>query len=190
VVTPRRLGLFGGTFDPPHFGHVAALRAAAATQNFDCIEVTVAGNPYLKSATGPVRPAPLRLAMANADFAGLDLVRVSDREIIREGPSYTIDTVRELLEEFDAVDVIVGADLVGQIDSWHDATHLQDLVRVGVVPRPGGSKAISPGWNCYEIAMEPVDLSSSFIRENSNSAENLRKFVPESVIPLYESFQG
>jgi nicotinate-nucleotide adenylyltransferase len=190
VVTPRRLGLFGGTFDPPHFGHVAALRAAAATQYFECIEVTVAGNPYLKSATGPVRPAALRLAMARAAFSGLDLVRVSDREITREGPSYTIDTVRELLEECDALDVIVGADLVGQIDSWHDAKQLQRLVRVGVVPRPGGSGVISSGWDCYEIAMEPVDLSSSFIREIPNTLENLREFVPEAVIPLYESFQG
>ena len=189
-MTLRRLGLFGGTFDPPHFGHVAALRAAAATGRFELIEVTVAGNPYLKVATSPVRPASLRLAMARAAFGGLELVEVSDREIRREGPSYTIDTVRELLVDCDEVDVIVGADLVEQIDSWHEATVLQGLVRVGVVPRPGGSGRVSPGWDAYDIAMDPVDLSSSFIREVAVNPENLRKFVPESVIPLYESFQG
>ncbi len=189
-MTSRRLGLFGGTFDPPHFGHVAALRAAAATNRFDAIEVTVAGNPYQKSAAGPVRPAQLRLAMARAAFEGLELVEVSDREIRREGPSYTIDTVRELLVNSTSVDVIVGADLVTQIDSWHDAALLAELVRVGVVPRPGGTDVISSLWDSYEIVMEPVDLSSSFIRQISHDPENLREFVPESVIPLYESFQG
>jgi nicotinate-nucleotide adenylyltransferase len=169
---------------------VAALGAAAATGRFELIEVTVAGNPYQKIATGPVRPASLRLAMAQAAFGDLDLVEVSDREIRREGPSYTIDTVRELLESCDEVDVIVGADLVEQIDSWHEAAALRNLVRVGVVPRPGGKGRVSSGWRTYDIAMEPVDLSSSFIREIAANPANLRKFVPESVIPLYESFQG
>jgi nicotinate-nucleotide adenylyltransferase len=169
---------------------VAALRAAVATGRFDLVYVTVAGNPYQKSASGVVRPAALRLAMAEAAFGALELVEVSDREIRREGPSYTIDTVRELLEECDEVDVIVGADLVQQIDSWHEAGLLQQMVRVGVVPRPGGSGQVSPGWSAYDIAMEPVDLSSSFIREAAANPENLRKFVPELVIPLYESFQG
>jgi nicotinate-nucleotide adenylyltransferase len=190
VVTLRRLGLFGGTFDPPHFGHVAALQAAARTNRFELIEVTVAGDPYLKSAHVSVHPSALRLAMAHAAFDGLDLVEVSDREIRREGPSYTIDTVRELLEDADEVDLIVGADLAQQIDTWHDVTTLRSLVRVGVVPRPGGSNEVPEGWRSYEIPMEPVDLSSSVIREVVPTLENLRKYLPSSVIPLYESAQG
>jgi nicotinate-nucleotide adenylyltransferase len=188
-VTARRLGLFGGTFDPPHFGHVAALKAAAGTNRFDVIEVTVAGDPYQKSAMGLVHPAALRLAMAQAAFGGLDLVRVSDREIRRQGPSYTIDTVRELLGDVDSVDLIVGADLAAQIDAWRDSDALRTLVRVGVVPRPGGAMVLPEGWDSYEIEMDPVDLSSTFIRKIPYGPENLRDFVPESVIPLYESFQ-
>ena len=179
-MTVRRLGLFGGTFDPPHFGHVAALRAASQTGRFDLIEVTVAGDPYLKSARSGVRPAALRLAMAEAAFGGLDLVEVSDREIRRVGPSYTIDTVRELLEAADEVDVIIGADLARQIEQWHD----------GVVPRPGTATVVPGGWDAYEIPMDPVDLSSSFIRGVAPTTRNLRKFIPEAVIPIYESFQG
>jgi nicotinate-nucleotide adenylyltransferase len=106
VVKVRRLGLFGGTFDPPHFGHVAALDAAARCGRFDQLLVTVAGDPYLKNAD--VRPAAVRLAMAHAAFDHLALVEVSDLEIRRLGPSYTVDTVRELLEGVDAVDLIVG----------------------------------------------------------------------------------
>jgi nicotinate-nucleotide adenylyltransferase len=189
-VTARRLGLFGGTFDPPHFGHVAALRAAAATNRFDLIVVTVAGDPYQKNARLKLRPAALRLAMAEAAFQALDLVEVSDREIRRVGPSYTIDTVRELLEEADEVDVIIGADLAHQLEQWHEAPALRALVRVGVVPRPGAQTIVPSGWEAYEIPMDPVDLSSSFIREAAPSTQNLRKFVPDAVIPIYESFQG
>ena len=133
----RRIGLFGGTFDPPHFGHVAALEAAVASGRYDLIEVTVAGDPYRKRLEGDVDSAGVRLAMARAAFCDLDLVEVSDREIRRDGPSYTIDTVRELLGECDAVDLIVGADLAEQLNGWHEADALRTLVRVGVVPRPG-----------------------------------------------------
>lgn len=189
-MTVRRLGLFGGTFDPPHFGHVAALRAAARTERFDLIKVTVAGDPYQKSAQSTLRPAGLRFAMAQAAFGDLELVEVSDIEIRREGPSYTIDTVRELLEEADEVDLIVGADLSHQIDTWHEADRLRTMVCVGVVPRPGGSSSVPSGWNGYEIPMDPVDLSSSFIRQAHPSTENLVKLIPASVIPLYESYPG
>ena len=189
-MTVRRLGLFGGTFDPPHFGHVAALRAAAETRRFDRIIVTVAGDPYLKSALTTIHPAAQRLAMAHAAFGGLELVEVSDVEIRRSGPSYTIDTVRELRDGFDEVDLIIGADLSGQLDSWHEADSLRTLVRVGVVPRPGGASVVPAGWSGYEIPMDPVDLSSSFIRDLEPTTQNLESLVPEPVIPLYEDLAG
>jgi nicotinate-nucleotide adenylyltransferase len=189
-VNVRRIGLFGGTFDPPHFGHVAALRAAAASGRYDLIEVTVAGDPYQKRLEGNVRDATVRLAMATAAFGDLNLVEVSDREIRRDGPSFTIDTVRELLDDCDAVDLIVGADLSRQLDRWQKADELRTLVRVGVVPRPGAASIAPDGWECYEIPMDPVDLSSSFIRELEPTTSNLRQFLPETVIPLYLSARG
>ena len=182
----RRLGLFGGTFDPPHNGHVAALSAAAATGRFDVIEVTVAGDPYRKSALGALHSASLRLAMARAAFEHLALVRVSDREINRPGPSYTIDTVLELLDEADDVDVLIGADLVAQLPSWHRAEELRELVAVGVIPRPGAVVQAPDGWDCYEIAMPPVDLSSTFLRETPLDPEALKLFMPEEVIVIYQ----
>ncbi len=189
-MTRRRLGLFGGTFDPPHRGHVAALLAAAATERFDVIEVTVAGDPYQKRLSGAVLPAAARLEMARAAFADLPLVLVSDREIRREGPSYTIDTVRELLDEYDEVDLIIGADLVGQIDTWHEAHTLRALVTVGVVPRPGGEPEVPERWRSYVIDMEPVDLSSTYIRETPLNGDSLEEFLPEKVVPLYVGFRG
>jgi nicotinate-nucleotide adenylyltransferase len=187
-VRDRHLGLFGGTFDPPHLGHVAALRAASSSGRFDRIVVTVAGQPYRK---GPnVLSADARLAMAHAAFDDIALVEVSDMEIRRAGPSYTIDTVRELLVNSHAVDLIVGADLASQLNSWHEAETLRELVEVGIVPRPGSPIQPSRGWRHYEIAMQPVDLSSTFIRDMSLSDTDLMNFLPESVIPLYVVARG
>lgn len=184
----RHLGLFGGTFDPPHLGHVAALEAASASGRFDRIVVTVAGDPYMKSPR--VDAADQRLAMAHAAFDGIPLVEVSDLEIHRSGPSYTIDTVRELLVTGEAIDLIVGADLANQLNAWHDADALRELVEVAVVPRPGASTTSLEGWRWYEIAMQPVDLSSTFIRDMSLSDADLKKYLPAGVIPLFLRARG
>ena len=124
--------------------------------------------------------------MAHAAFDDLALVNVSDLEIRRTGPSYTIDTVRELLDEADEVDLIVGADLATQLGNWHEAAALQELVAVAIVPRPGSVSVAPEGWRWYEIPMNPVDLSSTFIRAMTPGRENLRKFLPANVIPLFE----
>ncbi len=153
---------------------------------FDVIEVTVAGDPYRKSAVSQVHSAALRLAMATSAFEHLDLVRVSDREINRPGPSYTIDTVKELLDEADRVDVLIGADLAPQLPTWHRAEELRELVTVGIIPRPGTPLVGPDGWNCYEISMAPVDLSSTFLRETPLDTEAMKLFMPEQVIAIYQ----
>ncbi|MCU1364199.1 MAG: putative nicotinate-nucleotide adenylyltransferase ((+) pyrophosphorylase) [Acidimicrobiaceae bacterium] len=184
----RRVGLFGGTFDPPHFGHVAALEAAARTGRFSRLIVTVAGDPYFKN--DDVHPAWRRLAMAHAAFDDVALVEVSDVEVRREGPSYSIETVREVLRDADAVDLLVGADLATQLDHWHEADQLRELVDVGIVPRPGAQSAAPEGWRWYEIPMTPVDLSSTFVRHLPTTTSDLEKFLPPGVIPLFEEARG
>lgn len=185
-MTVKHYGLFGGTFDPPHFGHVAALRAAIASELFSEIEVTVAGDPYVKSDTVLLHPAEVRLAMAHAAFDGMPGVFVSDREIRRTGPSYTIDTVRELVGEGKTVDLILGADLVTSLPTWNDADEIARLVRVGVVPRPGSPTELPVGFEAYVIPMEPVDLSSTHIRSVSSTDQKLKEFMPDEVIPIYQ----
>lgn len=185
-MTSQHYGLFGGTFDPPHFGHVAALRAAVASNLFSEIEVTVAGDPYQKSQQLFLHPAEVRLAMAHAAFDGLEGVVVSDREIRRSGPSYTIDTVRELIEEGKTVDLIIGADLVSSLPNWKNADEIAQLVRVGVVPRPGSEALLPKGFDAYVIPMEPVDLSSTQIRELGSTEQILKEFMPDEVIPIYQ----
>jgi len=177
-----RRGLFGGTFDPPHVGHVAAVRAAIASGRFDLIEVVVAGDPYTKTGERDVRPATERLAMAQSAFADNEMVHVSDVEVLREGPSYTIDTVRHFLADSLSVDVLVGADVAATMATWHDAEALADLVKVGVFPRPGTPMTFPNGFVCYEIAMTPVDLSSTAVR--SLDADVDADAVPAQIIPF------
>jgi nicotinate-nucleotide adenylyltransferase len=167
---------------------VAALEAASASGRFDRIVVTVAGDPYMKSPR--VDAADQRLAMAHAAFDDIPLVEVSDLEIHRSGPSYTTDTVRELLVNGEAIDLIVGADLATQLNAWHDADALRELVEVAIVPRPGASTTSLVGWRWYEIAMQPVDLSSTFIRDMSLSDADLKKYLPAGVIPLFLRARG
>jgi len=98
--------------------------------------------------------------------------------------------VRELLSDCDEVDLIVGADLAEQLDSWHKADELRTLVRVGVVPRPVSTTVVPDGWVSYEIPMDPVDLSSSYVRGLVPTSSNLREYLPEEVIPLYQGARG
>lgn len=185
-----RVGLFGGTFDPPHVGHVAAVRAALRSGRYHHVDVTVAGDPYHKSVS--VSPAPLRLAMAHAAFDQVPGAVVSDREIRRVGPSYTADTVRELLAnaDVDEVEIIIGADLIDQLDTWHDVDDLRRLASVAVVPRPGSVTTVPAKWRVVELAMDPVDLSSTFIRQTPLGFRDLSLYLPAEVIPLYEESHG
>ena len=181
----RTRGLFGGTFDPPHLGHVAAARAAVASLGLDELVVTVARDPQLKPDT-PTAPAAARYEMALAAFEGLDKVRLSDIELRRDGPTYTVDTVTELLDEDSGATLflVVGADAASTLASWHRAGELAGLVTVAVVPRPGPSAAAPPGFRVVEVAMEPVDLSSTGIRAALGRGEDPAGLVPERVVPL------
>lgn len=185
-----RLGLFGGTFDPPHLGHVAALRAAWATGQYDQILVVVAGDPYQKTAQRFVSTAADRLAMAEAAFAELDGVEVSDRELRRTGASYTIDTVRELLHDDVEIELLVGADTANALPGWLDAHALCDLVTVGVFPRPHTPITLGAPWRVSEIPMEPVDLSSTGIRLEIADVSLLERQLPGPVVPLYLKVRG
>ena len=179
-----RIGVFGGTFDPIHRGHVEVAGAVRSALGLDRMLVVVANEPWQKQDR-PVTPAEDRFAMvvaATADRPGLEPSRI---ELDRGGPSYTVDTVRALLsaEPGTEVVVVVGGDVVATLDTWHEHEALRDLVTLAVVDRPGAPLVDPPpGWRFVHVAVDPVDVSSTDLRARLEAGDPVEDAVPEAVI--------
>jgi len=187
---PERLGLLGGTFDPPHAGHLAAARASVAELGLDRLLLVVANDPWQKSPHRSVTPAEDRFALVEAAVDGIDGLEASRVEIDRGGPSYTIETVLELLDDAarsgrpaPEIFLVVGADLVETLPTWERADELARLVRLAVVSRPGSVRPEVPaGWEAVAVAGQPVDVSSSGVRALLASGAPVAGLVPDGVI--------
>lgn len=185
----ERLGILGGTFDPPHRGHVAAAIACRDRLALDRVLFVVAGDPWQKSHDRAVSASAHRLAMTEAAVAGLDGLEVSRIELDRGGPSYTIDTVEALAAQAVAAGrpapeqfLIVGGDLVDTLSTWHRAEELAHLVTLVVVARPGfDALGRVPGWRAEVVAGEEVDISSSAIRAMLRAGRSAEGAVPPAV---------
>jgi nicotinate-nucleotide adenylyltransferase len=187
-VVRRRLGLFGGTFDPPHLGHAAVLDAALASGWFDEILVTVARDPWQKAAS-EVTPAAERFLWASLAFGDRDGVTVSDRELRRQGPTYTADTVRALLADAD-VTLIVGADTATTLPTWHDASWLASAVDVAIVPRSDHHTPAPAPWVSRLLPMASVDLSSTVIRSLGPDEEGIARVLHPAVYARWRAVTG
>lgn len=187
---PERLGLFGGTFDPPHAGHVDAVRRSLDVLRLDRILVVVANDPWQKSPTRPITRAKDRLAMTRAAFAGIERVEVSTVEIDRSGPTYTIDTVEHLRKAAlragrpaPEIHAIVGADLAATVDTWQRSEDLRRLVTLAVVARPGSSShPPPPGWRVETVLGGGVEVSSSEVRALVAEGRSIDGLTPAEVV--------
>ena len=184
---PTRIGIFGGTFDPPHAGHVAAARAVIAQLGLDRLLLVVANDPWQKSGQRTVSPAADRLALVEALVPQIPGAEASRLEIDRGGPSYSVDTAEEILAEAGGQPVelylVVGADLVPELGSWHRASDLRQLVTLAVVSRPTGpTPAVPPGWRAERVNGPQVPVSSSEVRELLAEGRPVAGMVPETVI--------
>ena len=142
---PARIGILGGTFDPPHVGHVAAARAVIEQLGLDRLLLVVANDPWQKSGQREISPAEDRYALTEALAAEIPGAEASRLEIDRGGPSYSVDTAEEVLAAGRRAPVelflVVGADLVPELGTWHRAEDLQRLVTLAVVSRPTATPA-------------------------------------------------
>src|ERR1700722_12141717 len=136
-----RIGIFGGTFDPVHVGHLVAATWAREGLGLDRVLLVVANVPWQKAGTRVVTAAEDRFRMVQAAVEGVAGVEASRMEIDRGGPSYTVDTVRELLEADPSTRpyVIVGADVAKELDTWKRVDELRTAVTLVVVERGGTS---------------------------------------------------
>lgn len=152
---PRRIGLYGGAFDPPHEAHRALAESALTQLGLDLLLILPTGEAWHKSR--PLTSAEHRLAMSRLAFADLPNTRIDDREMRRTGPTYTVDTLEEVAAEYPSAELflIIGADQLHKFRSWYRWRDVLAKATLAVANRAErvGSDAISP-------AHRPSDLSS------------------------------
>jgi nicotinate-nucleotide adenylyltransferase len=181
----ERLGILGGTFDPPHVGHLVAALAVRFSLGLDRVLLVVANEPWQKVGTRPISPAPDRLAMVRAAVVGLEGVEASDLEVTRGGRSYTVDTLEALAaNDPDGVRyLILGADAAGGLPTWERAEQLPSLATLVIVERPGvPAPAPPPGWTIERVEMPRLDISSTDLRERVGDGRPLEFLTPASVV--------
>jgi nicotinate-nucleotide adenylyltransferase len=184
---PARIGILGGTFDPPHAGHVAAGRAAVETLGLDRLLLVVANDPWQKSGRRTVSVAEDRFALTEALAAEIPRSEASRLEIDRGGPSYSVETAEAVLAAAEGpapeVFLVVGADLVPELESWERPADLKRLVTLAVVSRPTTpAPTVPPGWRAVRVDGPAVDVSSSEVRERLWDGRPVEGLVPDGVI--------
>lgn len=180
----RRLAVFGGTFDPPHVGHLVVASDVRHLGGFDEVLLMVANDPWQKSAGRTVTPADVRFEMVAAAVAGHEGLVASDLEIGRGGPTYTIETVEAMTAVDDGIEVslVLGADAVAGLDSWHRAGELADLVQIVAVGRPGhAAPSAKSSWRLRTIDVPALDVSSTDLRARCAAGAPIDFLVPDAV---------
>jgi nicotinate-nucleotide adenylyltransferase len=184
-----RLGVVGGTFDPIHLGHVAMAEAAASCAGLDRVLLVPAGVPPHRA---PATASPEhRLAMARLAADGRRGLEVSDVELRRDGPSYTVDTLRALTGERPDADLylVLGWDAARELRSWHEPESVQRLARLIVVSRPGyptpgerdlAGAGIDPGRVVLCDVRTP-DVESTDVRRLAAAGESLAGLLDPAV---------
>jgi nicotinate-nucleotide adenylyltransferase len=173
-----RIGVFGGEFDPPHLGHLAVLRAARDQLHLDRVLVVPAGVPPHRAAS--TTPAGIRLEMAQQAFAGEPGVEVSSMEIERDGPSYTVDTLEQLVPQ-GRIFLIIGADQLAALDSWHEADRIRELATLVAAPRDGFP--VDPS-EATPLEMPAVDISSRAVRDSLRAGRSAEDALDPAVANL------
>ena len=174
--------IFGGSFDPPHIGHEAIMKAALAHLPIEKLIVVPAARSPFKD--GHRAPADLRLAWLKTMTAFDPRIEVSDMELRREGPSYTLDTIRQLAPHYGRLYLIVGADNLADLPRWHGFKELGQLVTWVIADREG--IAVPDGYIRLPID-QPV--SSTALRRRPDPAL-IPESIRESVLKFYNSNEG
>ncbi|EHR72578.1 nicotinate/nicotinamide nucleotide adenylyltransferase [Burkholderiales bacterium JOSHI_001] len=184
---PRRVGLFGGSFNPPHRAHRALADLALGALRLDELRWLPAGAPWQKPQEH-LAPAEHRAAMVALAAEGEPRFVVDDRELRRSGPSYTLDTVNELEREIPGAlfFLIIGQDQYARLHTWHHWRELLPAVTLAVTARGGQtvrpSPAVGATWHRVEVLDLPaMDVSATRVREMAARGEDITTMVGEPV---------
>lgn len=183
----RRVGLLGGTFDPPHVGHVVAAAWVRAALHLDEVRLVVAHRPWQKAGTRAVTPAADRLALVRAAVAGIEGIGASAVEIDRGGDSYTVDTLTALRAAEPGTDwfVLLGHDAAAGLPSWERWTELPALATFVVVERrldqADPAPLAVPGFDFVAVDIPRLDISSTELRRRVAAGLPVDGLVPPAV---------
>jgi len=179
-----RLGVMGGTFDPPHVGHLAAAAEVAHALALDRLLLVVASVPWQKVGTRRISPAADRLAMVEAAVGGHPLLEASDVEVRRGGESYTADTLEELHTAWPDAELflVVGSDVAPQLTTWKRPDVVRSLATLVVLDRAGHDNGRPPeGWPWVAIDVPALEVSSSDLRARVHEGRPIDYLVPDTV---------
>lgn len=187
----QRIGLYGGSFNPVHSGHLLVAQAALEELALDRLFfIPTARSPFkLEQAPAPDhwRAAMLRLALA-----GWTRCEVDEQELQRGGISYTVDTVRAYAQRFPGAELhwLIGADNVAQLPAWREPSELARLARFAVIPRPGDAPVPFPApFQGRELKGFPFGVSSSQIRARLEAGLPVAGLVPAAVAEFIRNNQ-
>jgi nicotinate-nucleotide adenylyltransferase len=177
------IGLYGGSFDPIHLGHLLVAQAAKEELSLDRIFFIPAAHSPFKPQSH-ASPATDRLRLLRLALCGYTWAEIDDQEIRRGGVSYSIDTVRDYLTRFpkSTLHYLIGADNVATLPKWRDANELAKLTQFIVIPRPGEQPMELPApFRGQTLRGFPLAVSSSEIRERVRTGLPIRNLVPAVV---------
>lgn len=181
--------MFGGTFDPPHHGHLAIALEVGHALELDEVLLMVAGDPWQKTAHRTITPAPTRVALARAAVEGCPGVVVSELEVERDGPSFMADTLAALGDADPEAHLflVVGSDAAAGLDTWSRPDAVRDLATTVVVDRGGREGGRPPaGWPHLVVEVPALEVSSSDLRRRVRVGEPIRGLVPRAVADLID----
>jgi len=179
----RRIGVFGGTFDPPHIGHLVAAVDAQRELDLDVVLLVVANVPWQKVESREISAAEDRLALVRAAVEDAPFLQVSDIEIRRGGPSYTADTLAELHRDEPEAElfVILGTDAAAGFATWERFEEVAELATLVVVDRPGTPAPVDPRFTWVRVDIPELAVSSTELRARVATGRSIRYLTPAGV---------
>jgi nicotinate-nucleotide adenylyltransferase len=181
----ERIGIFGGTFDPIHVGHLVAAVNSRHAVGLDRVVMMVANIPWQKAGTRAVSTAEDRLALVDAAVGGVEGVEAGSLEIERGGESFTADTLGELKAANPGAELflIIGWDVAPVLTTWERYEEVQRLATLVVVNRPGSPPPrmlTEAGWRVVEVTVPNLEISSSDLRARAADGRPLDYLIPEA----------
>ena len=183
---PQRIGLFGGTFDPPHVGHLVTAVNVRHALRLDLVVLMVANVPWQKEGSRRITPAEDRFSLVEAAVADVDGLVAGRAEIDRGGASYTADTLRTLADEHPgaALFTIVGDDAAAGITTWERYEEVAGRSSLVVVDRPGEAVELPTAFTWLRVEVPRLEVSSTDLRARFSDGRPLDYLITEPVLDV------